>query len=130
MARRTTERPARSDPPVRRKGLRRPGPLPVVWFSLASFLTVLVLLAAQVQAGMDPALTAAAKAHPRHRVVVVRRVIVRTVIDRVVPAGGSGGGSGSGGGGYGSYSSGSYSGSGSSYSAPAAPAPAPVTSSS
>jgi hypothetical protein len=48
---------------------RRPGPLPVVFSSLATFLAVLSLMAAQLHAGHDPALgsgaqVAKAKTHP------------------------------------------------------------------
>jgi hypothetical protein len=66
-------------PTPRRRGPRRPGPLPVVAASLAIFLTVFALLAWQMSVGRDPALgaagTAVALTSPQ-RTVLVRRVIV------------------------------------------------------
>src|SRR3954470_9293360 len=57
---------------------RRPRPTLVIASSLALFLAVFALLAWQMRAGRDPALSAVAKAArpPAPRRVVVRRVVV------------------------------------------------------
>ena len=65
---------------------RRPGLLAVGGWSLAAFVVVLVLLAAQMRVGRDPALGArpAAAVAPAPRRVLVRRVIVkRVVVDEI-----------------------------------------------
>jgi hypothetical protein len=53
------------------KRRRRPGPLPVVFSSVATFLAVLSLMAAQLHAGHDPALGSGAQVSTQggHRVV-------------------------------------------------------------
>lgn len=67
---------------VRRR--RRPPAWPVVTASLAVFLVGVALLAAQMRHGHDPALGAGAAAGPT-RTVVLRRVVVRRVVETPVP---------------------------------------------
>lgn len=59
---------------------RRPGPLPVVAASLATFLALLAFLALQLRAGRDPALGAGKAATQ----VAARRVLVRRIEKKVV----------------------------------------------
>jgi hypothetical protein len=54
--------------------------------SAAVFLALLVLLAARLAAGADPALRARSAAHPPPRHVLVRRVYERIVITHLPPS--------------------------------------------
>ena len=84
----------------------RAGSLPVVTAAGALFCVALIFLALQMRAGDDPAIGAGPTADERPRPVIVRRVIVRRIVEEAPgardPAPGAAG------------------------AAPAAPAPAPA----
>ena len=67
---------------------RRRRTVPVGWYALAAFLTVLAALAIQLREGRDPSLGAAAgsSAPVAPRRVLIRRVIRRTIVVHVIPA--------------------------------------------
>lgn len=70
-----------------RPQVRRPGPRPVFWASIALFAILFALLTYQLSTGADPTLSGATSAAPRP--VVVRRVIKRKVVTTVVPTPGA-----------------------------------------
>jgi hypothetical protein len=70
---------------------RRPGAWPVIGLSAGAFFAAMAFLAGQVREGRDPALGPAEPvAQAKPRVVVVRRIVKRTVVHHPAPRAGSG----------------------------------------
>jgi hypothetical protein len=63
----------------------RPNRLPVATIAAALFCVVLIYLALQIRAGQDPAIGASEPA-PAARPVVVRRIVVRRIVEQPAPA--------------------------------------------
>lgn len=68
-----------------RRRVRRPGPAPVIWGSIALFAAMFALLAYQLAVGKDPALGAKASAAADPRPVLIRRVVKHRIVTTVVP---------------------------------------------
>jgi hypothetical protein len=68
---------------------KRPGAAPTYALTAAAFLIVLTLLAWQVRAGKDPAIgpaKPAAATAPKKRVVVVKRIERKVIVEEAAPA--------------------------------------------
>ncbi|HEX7059520.1 MAG TPA: hypothetical protein VF176_06680 [Solirubrobacterales bacterium] len=71
-----------------RHRVRRPGPAPVIWGSVALFAVLFAFLTYQLAVGRDPALGAKVSA-PDRRSIVIRRVIKHRIVTTVVPTPGA-----------------------------------------
>jgi hypothetical protein len=78
--------PARNGRPAAPAGTDRIGSLPVVGAAGGVFCVALIFLALQMRAGDDPAIGAGAEAKAPPRPVIVRRVIVRRIVEEPVGA--------------------------------------------
>ena len=83
MSMSTTARAMTTDAAIPRRR-RRPRPYAVVAGSLALFLVLLTLLAAQLRSGHDPAIGAGPALAQAPQPVVVRTVVKRVVVVRTV----------------------------------------------
>jgi hypothetical protein len=68
----------------------RPNGVPVAAIGAALFCVVLICLALQIRAGQDPAIGAMKPPAEADRPVVVRRIVVRRIVEQAAPAGVSG----------------------------------------